>query len=159
VQARAAQGGAFRFGNRLAQARRQAVAAAEDGQPNPRLCAVDRFGAQVFIEQRQDAVHFRARANPVGRRKGEQSERVNTQARSRFDDGTRRLSASAMSGRARQSAGSGPAPVAVGDDGDAEARHWRGKREWRVLDLHGGLCGHGVCFLSGGRRNTVNYFS
>src|SRR5438477_7337335 len=85
------------------------------------------------MEQAKDRIDFGRRALPVGGRDGEQGERVDAQLGSSFNDGTAGFRSRAMARGAPQATRSGPAAVAIGNDGDMQ--HGRRKRRRSIEDV------------------------
>ena len=92
----------------------------------------------------KDAQNFgdlRGRTFPIGGRQCEQGEGVNAQTRRGFNYGARGLGTGAVASRAGEAAGSGPAAVAVGDDGDVDGARKRNNGLEIGLDYRNGLLG------------------
>ena len=92
------------------------------------------------MENAQDRVDFGHGALPIGGGQGKKSERVDTETRRSFDYRASSVGAGAVSCGTRQAAGGGPAPIAVGNDGNVdgarEVRRYRMRQrefwEWEL---------------------------
>ncbi len=120
MQPRALGRGRFRIADGLPQRGGQAVPPPDDAEPHAFLDAMRRFGEQIFVEQPQDRLHFDGRAFPIRGGKREKRQRVNSQARRRLNDATRRFRSRAVAGRARQTPRGRPPAIAIRNDGHME---------------------------------------
>src|SRR5882762_337291 len=133
----------FRIGNGLAQRRRHTIAATNDAQTHAFRDAVRGFSQQIFMQQSQDGIDLRRRALPVRGGKSKQGERFYPQSRGRRNDVPGRLRPGAMSGGTGETAGDGPTPVAVRDDGNVQgASRAKLMRNLRGLLQDNGRCLH-----------------
>jgi len=123
------------IGDVFTQRRGQAVASPDNAQPNAFIEAVGGFGDKIFLKNLQDGRDLGGRALPVCGREGEEGEGVNPQVRRAADDAAGGFGSSAVAGRAWQGAGSGPAAIAVADDGDVELGGRRRERRMVLPEL------------------------
>src|SRR5260370_32507869 len=79
-----------------------------------------RFRKKVLVEQTQNRLDLGGRTLPIRGGKSEKRQSVNADSRRSLDDAARRLRSRAVTGGARQTARSGPATIAVADDGNVE---------------------------------------
>src|SRR6516164_9924295 len=109
--------GRLSFRDGFAQGRRQPVAAPDDVQSNPFLDAMPRFGQEIFLKNAENRVDLSLRPLPIGRGKGKQRKRVDSQLRGDADNLLGGSRPGAVSGRPWEGARSGPPSVAVADNG------------------------------------------
>ena len=114
---------AFRRFDRIDERWRNPVAPADDAQPHAFASEVRRLIAQILLEQSQQRCHFARRAAPnCSTENAYRRERADTKSRSGANDAAHGGYAGAMTLRARKTARSGPAAVAVEQNGDVKLR-------------------------------------
>ena len=96
--------GGLGVGNGLAQCGGNAVAPANDADANAVFHAARGFGQQIFVQEAKDGGDLGRRALPIRGREREESQCVDAEFGSGFDDCTAGFRASAMAGGARQTA-------------------------------------------------------
>src|ERR1700685_2392331 len=153
MQAFSVRGGGFGVGNGLTERGGKAIAAADDAKAYAFLDAVGGFGQEILVEDAQNPAHFGGGALPIGGGESVKCESVNAEAWCSLNDGTSGLRAGTVAGGTRETAGGGPAAVAVGDDGDMKgARWWKFGTDWQGLRGKDWGRGHGLGLFSAARK-------
>ncbi len=95
----------------------QAIPASDDAEPHAFVDAVRRLRQQVLVKQLQDRMDLGSGTLPIRGGKREKRQCVNAEAGRGFNDSPGSFGPGAMAGGARQTPRSGPAAIAVRDDG------------------------------------------